>query len=304
MPRGRSTSGDSLDLLLDTICNTFGGVVFIAVLVALLLQTRGELPSGQQDGPSSTDNVETLQHQLGTLRAQSRRLEESKQGQERLLQRLAPEEFQSLLQQRNRTVARRDRLRSQRGQLRERIAEHKRRLQAVESKLHRLKTEFNRTQRESETLRSRLAEAQQPRERTIRLPIAQRPRGKRELGVILRYGRMYVWHRYGPQGTRLGLNTEEFAVVGETDLGILTTPKPGAGAPLDGRPESEAGIRRRLKRFDPEQWYITIVVRPDSFEEFGFLRDILIDLGYRYRLMPAAEGTPVVDRGGSDARVQ
>ena len=38
MNRKQVQSEGSLDLLLDTICNTFGGVVFIALLVVLLLR--------------------------------------------------------------------------------------------------------------------------------------------------------------------------------------------------------------------------------------------------------------------------
>ena len=38
MTRKQVQSEGSLDLLLDTICNTFGGVVFIALLVVLLLR--------------------------------------------------------------------------------------------------------------------------------------------------------------------------------------------------------------------------------------------------------------------------
>lgn len=34
MGRRRRGSASSLDLLLDTICNTFGGVVFMAILVS------------------------------------------------------------------------------------------------------------------------------------------------------------------------------------------------------------------------------------------------------------------------------
>lgn len=40
--RRRTTSADSLELLLDTICNTFGGVLFIAILVVILLRMTGE----------------------------------------------------------------------------------------------------------------------------------------------------------------------------------------------------------------------------------------------------------------------
>ena len=34
--RWRRGEGDSLDLLLDTMCNLFGGIVFVALLVAII----------------------------------------------------------------------------------------------------------------------------------------------------------------------------------------------------------------------------------------------------------------------------
>jgi hypothetical protein len=34
----RQHRGDSLDLLLDTMCNTFGGIILLAVLVTLLVK--------------------------------------------------------------------------------------------------------------------------------------------------------------------------------------------------------------------------------------------------------------------------
>ena len=44
MGRKRSSEG-SLDLLLDTITNTFGGVLFLAILVSLMLRHVGKASS-------------------------------------------------------------------------------------------------------------------------------------------------------------------------------------------------------------------------------------------------------------------
>ncbi len=38
---GRKTEQSSFDLFLDTICNAFGGIMFIAILVSILLQMKG-----------------------------------------------------------------------------------------------------------------------------------------------------------------------------------------------------------------------------------------------------------------------
>src|SRR4051812_9561577 len=42
MKRGTTLEFDSLELLLDTICNTFGGILFLAVLVIILVQRTGQ----------------------------------------------------------------------------------------------------------------------------------------------------------------------------------------------------------------------------------------------------------------------
>ena len=41
MSRRSAAKQDSLELLLDTICNTFGGVLFIAILVVQKVNTVG-----------------------------------------------------------------------------------------------------------------------------------------------------------------------------------------------------------------------------------------------------------------------
>jgi len=54
----KPTDDSSLELLLDTICNTFGGIVLISILVALLMQTETDAISEQaRNEISNTDIV-------------------------------------------------------------------------------------------------------------------------------------------------------------------------------------------------------------------------------------------------------
>ena len=48
--RRRRDQTDGLELFLDTICNTFGGIIFLAILVAILSQTQGMM---NQDNPDA-----------------------------------------------------------------------------------------------------------------------------------------------------------------------------------------------------------------------------------------------------------
>ena len=57
--RRRDSSESSLDLLLDTICNMFGMVIFIAVLAAVLAGARGEqrVEEAQASAAYTTDVI-------------------------------------------------------------------------------------------------------------------------------------------------------------------------------------------------------------------------------------------------------
>ena len=68
----RSTSKDSLDLLLDTICNAFGGLIFIALLVAIMAQVNHE-----EEAARMRMDADTLRKQL--MLAEKTREELSKQ---------------------------------------------------------------------------------------------------------------------------------------------------------------------------------------------------------------------------------
>ena len=64
MSRRRTRKQDSLELLLDTICNTFGGVLFIAILVVMLLQQTGGAPAIPSPAPVSPVELQSLASQM------------------------------------------------------------------------------------------------------------------------------------------------------------------------------------------------------------------------------------------------
>ena len=74
MRRRRRHNDESLDLLLDTICNVFGGIIFIAMLVAILTSSQSELIRGDslsakaliEEEPSA--DLGAIQNRVETLR--------------------------------------------------------------------------------------------------------------------------------------------------------------------------------------------------------------------------------------------
>lgn len=72
MRRFRTTQNDSLDLLLDTICNAFGGIVLIAILITLLTSdTKQKL----QEAATSADR-ELVERQIASVQSDIKEAEE------------------------------------------------------------------------------------------------------------------------------------------------------------------------------------------------------------------------------------
>lgn len=91
--RIRQQSGDSLDLLLDTMCNLFGGIVFIALLVAML---AGDGARQRVESPRS-DTEEVLRRQIEQLTQEKenifRKLVEKREDLAQALEKNSPEKL-------------------------------------------------------------------------------------------------------------------------------------------------------------------------------------------------------------------
>ncbi|MGH7138338.1 MAG: hypothetical protein ACREHD_21520, partial [Pirellulales bacterium] len=78
----RRGTASSLDLLLDTICNTFGGVVFIAILVTLLLQMTGGPQIEAPPDAAQHEELVALENERDEVEARLKSLREAAAQQE------------------------------------------------------------------------------------------------------------------------------------------------------------------------------------------------------------------------------
>lgn len=301
----RKSQGDSLDLLLDTICNTFGGVLFIAILVVILLQFTSESSSPAEARPNvPPDVLQRLRTRYEAAAAQLAQLRKTLSSQEQVIAEYAPDAVRKQVDERAVLTAERDRLQAELDEMTSDNLETAEQTAEVLASNAALRQSLEESRQRHAELEEELRELRESRRQDAALPVVRAASGKSEIGVVVRYGRMYVWHKYGPYGIRQGLNLDEFVVVGEEDGALVTHPNPAAGVVLDGSDAMRRAILARLSQFSPSEHYITAVVRPDSFGQFAFLRDTLVARGFHYRLMPVGEGTGVYDRGGSGGRVQ
>ncbi len=302
----------SLELLLDTICNTFGGVVFIALLVILLLRSSAPRRAASTEPAAvSALEISRLRTRLAELESQLEVARSQRDASSRLVSQLMPEQVQVLAEKLARLRERREQLEAEAAAEEAKIAELKTRLTSADASVVELEQRRAELQKQLESARANLQQAEQQvererrkRTRQLRMPVVHDSGWKRSVGIIVRYGRMYVWHRYDEFGNRMGLNTDEFVVVGKIGEALVTRAIPTRGIPLDNSPDLFARVRERLRRFRPSEFSLTIVVRNDSFEQFARLRDIVVALGYEYWLMPTRVDGGVVDRGGERAWLQ
>jgi len=301
--RRAARTQDSLELLLDTICNTFGGVLFIAILVILLLQQTSPNVTPSAETVITPAELQTLAVRWEAVAGELSRLRENHLSQQTVVDSFAPVELREQLEERRELTARQDALQAKldslladRTELVIEIEEQKAENDALREQSVAADERRNREQLQ-------LEDERQARVQEIRLPVV-RSTGKQEIGLVMRYGRLYVWHKYGPGYRRLGLNTDDFVVISSDDDGLKVRPKPTRGVPVSASPQSLTAIKEILQRFDQRSCCLAIIVRPDSFGEFRYVRDAAIQLGLEYRLMAVGESDPVFDRGGSGGRVQ
>jgi multidrug efflux pump subunit AcrA (membrane-fusion protein) len=322
MARRRPPGESSLELLLDTICNTFGGVLFLAMLVSLMLtQTRRKTedsPADPAPAVSAADlvrldtraedaarAVEALEAQasqarradrdlavpnaaemLAAMEAAERRVAEAEARRTELLTALAREQAATARAAAAQAAADRDR---------ERLAAEaeraRRRLAAAVEERESLLTE---------AVRLRDATA---RRKTVDMtgnPPRMRDTEKPEFGLMLRYGRLYLMKIL--RGGRPVVNEADFTLTPGLSFNQARA-KPHAGIDLSATEARDPALQRITAEFPPSRWYVCLVVHPDSFEEYATVKRWLTERGYECRLFPTDRS--VTDNGDvSDVQVQ
>lgn len=322
MSRRKRTADSSLELLLDTICNTFGGVLFLAILICVLLRMASPLEQSVAAHDSATpEEMQLLESQLDALVLEAETLQAAQAKQDEIAAQLTNSAQKDLFEKVSKFRAERDRRFQDRLRTVSEVHKTQRRTAELLKDLEALRQNLENTRQEIKDKSAELTHAQSERDklalkaedlfkamqaaqaRTAPLP-RQRRSTKSEVGLIVRFKRLYFWHNYDAAGDAIGLNTDELEFDQRLGANILVGPKPQAGMPLEGD-DAPARIAARLKSFDPQSVHLAIPIWGDSFESFQTLKNTIVGLGFEYRLMPMKDDAILTDRGGgSDTRVQ
>ena len=304
--RATSTDSDgSLDLLLDTICNTFGGVVFIAILVVVLVNTtNSELPVTPPT-ESSQSKLIALEIQREQTHERLRQLRIATSQQAATRNALSSKESRRLarqLQLRNET--RLDGVQSKSSLLGS-ISSSQIATNRAARKIHERRTKIKRGKKELDGLLAMLKKQVAVNSRKLGMPLLRQTK-KTPIAFFLKDDRLYAVQRPGRHNSvfeQLDLNltdVEKVKVGGAT----VIKPRSGGGTAVLGNGRNNSAIKKKFGVFSSKIHYVQIFVWEGSFKSFAEVRKLLVDAGFNYDLRPMPKTGIVTIGSGSRGEVQ
>lgn len=292
-------ASSSFDLFLDTICNAFGGVVFLAILLAILIQTRAIVQSPEQrnESPLTSEQVRELTEQLDTANADYAGVVAALGSLPSAQQSSDDEEYRRLTQanieaEENLTVTVEEQ--TQKAELLARqlaqnaeIAEEN---ALTPQQLKKVDIDVRESTASLETLLA-------SRQTTLRLPRDHASNAASAL-VMLKGSRVYLAKT--PNTLPRAFNDEHVSTQSDAGGGVTVKPRTGRGWTLN-----DDEVLAIIENARSQGHVVTIAVWPESYGEFSTLKKALIQNQVPYQLWPQQHGEDLtVFFGGGHTRVQ
>ena len=282
---------DSLELLLDTICNTFATVIFISMMASILAQNSNSAAATPQETMEAIHETFTRQRELSELRQNQDALQQQLSQQEELIRRFASDESVSLAIQIHQDSDSQAKMSVKKTATADAIvlAEREQLIleQALQEQLKQLEDEQARNDEAANNLRNLTTTAGHTAE-------IRRVHETTKFGFTfaLDNGRLYAIHASDDQDSRrtnLMINRNDCEVV--EVVGVTTIrPLKNSGVLIRGSVSAQLDAKAKLAGVS-EQFFVRLFVAKDSFAEFLPVKEALTELGLEYGLeiMPGAD---------------
>lgn len=289
MRRRASEPQDSLELLLDTICNMFGTIMFIALVAALLAMVRASGAEEDVLAGISRDRARAVEELAELAASMERQLAE--------LPAPASEDgsISSALERVLRAEAEVVRRRELVDRYREAVASARRDLTDAAREIEPLRAEIER-------LEESIDSARKARQRVLRTPL-EREAKRAIYTVVLWQGRLYPicdlsvrhpnrcewlrqWHRrYVAEGEANPFRCNMGGVDVRRSIRFID----GAGIPIGDAAalRSNPEFQSLLTSLDPGVDLIGFVVADDSYDVFSAAKQVFLERGFGYCVEPA-----------------
>lgn len=292
---------DSFDLFLDTITNTFGGVLLIALLIVLMIRESKE-SAPQVSSSGNSENYSVVNSQTDALNAEKAKLELELDTVKEFEKGFETAELKQLAEDLTTQTLQNHDLESKASSLERQLAKTKGMTKKAESELKRFALVLGQKSNERTRVTKELAKEKKQRTRTMELPKEQATT-KQEVPIFVESDKLFVLNS-NRSGYGFSLNKNHFETCSSTDADIDASIKSqhfkikqGSGISM-----SSSAIQSQFRQFNASRDFLTYVVRSDSFDTFGKLRDESVRSGFEYRIIPT-DGL-ISEGSGSSAKTQ
>jgi hypothetical protein len=290
MSRSSSTIQDgSLELLLDTICNTFGGIVFISMLVVVLLNMSGETASSQPPTEESALELQQLTAELEAAQARLRILHQATRQRDDTIQQLVSKDQLILARKLVEAEALRTTRIEETATITKVIADHQKSVNTISQDLAERKKELESLQNQLQVQSDSMRREVESRSQNVTPPKLEELPNHRSIDMILKGGRLVALSRISESGLE-NRNADELNVSFEGGTEFVE-PKTGAGVAVALDKSTKAQIQSALNQFNPNRHVIKIWIWPDSFAHYQVIQEILAESRFRSKLEPVRQDT-------------
>jgi hypothetical protein len=269
MRRSNNFVSGNLDLLLDTICNAFGGIVFIALLLAVLTQNIPDATTSAYDAGTLPPSVLKLRGDLRMLEEEIERLQAQIDEQEE------PEKKRDLSEIDREFVELRAKLISLE-QVSQSSADE---VARIKNELAEARSEIKSTSGEIEKISAQMLQRKEKLTKIKRLPVSQpSPPGMGQYWMVVQKGRL---HLISSLDSGKGYYPD-VRILEESSTHELVTVREERGQVMKPGAERFGLLQTFFEATSPNRVVVQVMVDTESFKEFNFLKDQLVDKGYRY----------------------
>jgi hypothetical protein len=289
-----------LDLLLDTITNTFGGILFLAILVVILLGNTSNRP---QSNTQPLPDLQKLLSQFDEV-SKARTALRAEVDSKKHTANLNDPELTKLLREIASDSDLRTKLEKERDELLKSVSDLQAKSAEIASELNKLDAGLEATTTKLSQVKKEIEVEKSARQIDRPFPREHSAVGRRFYSIVLRYDRLYEKRKRDSLGFPGEPNLEDFFVRGMDGEHLVISPKPYRGTPLIEGGKLSPRIESLFEDISADTRYIEIAIWDDSFTGFQALRDFLVKNQYDYRLVVAKEGGDVAEGFVPNPKVQ
>ena len=304
-------SSDSLELLLDTMCNTFGGVMFIAIALVIISTFIPKVIKEIDDEAPSEQRIKELQSKIESLHRQLKKQQLSISLKNELVERFknSPHledimRLASLKDEDAKLILLTDEEKSAETNFLIALNREKRKEQELNKILNQQKLDIRLLSDDIILLGAEVKKLK----KQISDFVPPKPRDRREIGlaplakttktpfiIVLDSDRLY---RVNDRSGELVFDGKEFLSSNDVNLqplfqedqeiptGALIQPLPGKGVYINPQQESELQLKRIFASVDKSKKFIFLEVNKNSFNSFIKVKKFLRKAGYKLYWFP------------------